>query len=162
KPVRQLTKGDANDASPAFSADGSLIVFTRDKTYNWGGLASNWDAGGVLCVIRPDGTGLRQVTKDGTMAIDPHFSRDRKTIRYWNEGLMTVAADGSEPPRPVGVPDGREAVYSPGGETIAFSAGRYSPDHRIFTARADGTGRMKLAHPEKGPHGFPSGGCFRP
>ena len=48
KTVRQLTAEDANDAAPAFSPDGSLIAFTRDKTYNWGGLASNWDAGGAL------------------------------------------------------------------------------------------------------------------
>jgi Tol biopolymer transport system component len=39
--VKQLTAEDANDASPAFSPAGSLIVFTRDKTYNWGGLAPN-------------------------------------------------------------------------------------------------------------------------
>jgi Tol biopolymer transport system component len=75
---------------------------------------------------------------------------------------MKVAAAGSEPPRPVGVPDGREAAYSPDGKMIAFSAGRYAPDHRIFTTRLDGTGRVKLTDPEKGPHRFPSGGCFRP
>jgi dipeptidyl aminopeptidase/acylaminoacyl peptidase len=62
--VRQLTAEDANDADPEFSPDGSLIVFTRDKTYNWGGLASNWDGGGVLCVINTDGTGLRQIGPD--------------------------------------------------------------------------------------------------
>lgn len=164
KSVKQLTKVDANDASPGFSPDGSLIVFTRDKTYNWGGLGANWDAGGVLCVIGADGTGLRQLTNDGSMAIDPHFSPDGKAILFWGDdsGLNTVAADGSEPPRPLGGLAGREAVYSPDGRTVAFSQGRYAPDQRIFTAQADGSGLKKLAPRGEERLAFPSGGCFRP
>ena len=45
--VNQLTGRTRTTRPPPFSPDGSLIVFTRDKTYNWGGLASNWDAGGA-------------------------------------------------------------------------------------------------------------------
>jgi Tol biopolymer transport system component len=161
--VKQLTNVDANDASPAFSPDGSLVVFTRNTTYNWGGLASNWDEGGVLCVMRPGGTGLRQVTGDGSMAIDPHFSPDGKTILFWDEGgLKTVAADGSEPPRSLGGLNGIQPVYSPDGGSIAFSRGRYAPDHRIFTARADGSGPKKLARQGDERLAFPSGGRFRP
>jgi Tol biopolymer transport system component len=163
KTVRQLTAEDANDASPAFSPDGSFIVFTRDKTYNWGGLASNWDAGGVLCLVRADGAGLRQLTDDGSLAIDPHFSPDGKAILFWgDDGLNTVAVDGSQPPRQLGGLDGREAVYSPDGRSVAFSTGRYAPDHRIFTARADGTGLRQLAHPGEGRPASPGEGCFRP
>jgi len=163
KSVKQLTKEDANDASPAFSPDGSLIVFTRDKTYNWGGLASNWDSGGVLCVMKADGTGLRQITKDGSMAIDPHFSPDGKTILFWGDGgLSTVPADGSATPTPLGGLDGTFAVYSPDGRAVAFVQGRYAKDQRVFTARMDGSGLKKLAPPvEPGP-GSPGGGRFRP
>ncbi len=165
KSLKQLTNLDANDASPAFSPDGSLIVFTRDKTYNWGGQASNWDAGGVLCLMRLDGTGLRQITEDGSMAIDPHFSPDGKTILFWGEdGLFTVAVavDGSGPPRPLGGLSGREATYSPDGRTIAFLQGQYSPDQRIFTARADGSGPRRLAHQDGEQLASPGGGRFRP
>ena len=45
------------------------------NTYNWRGLASNWDWGGVLCVMNADGIGLRQITRDETIAVDPHSSR---------------------------------------------------------------------------------------
>ena len=76
--VKQLTAEDANDAAPAFSSDGSLIVFTRDKTYNWGGLASNWDEGGVLCVMNADGTGLRQITIDEINRDRPPFLSRRQ------------------------------------------------------------------------------------
>ena len=163
KSVKQLTKEDANDAAPAFSPDGSLIVFTRDKTYNWGGLASNWDAGGVICVVKSDGTGVRQVTKDGSMAIDPHFSPDGKTILFWGDGgLSTVPADGSALPTPLGGLSGTFAVYSPDGVAVAFVQGRYAKDQRVFTARADGSGLKKFDPPvEPGP-GPPGGGRFRP
>ena len=165
KTVKQLTDEDANDASPTFSPDGSLIVFTRDKTYNWGGLASNWDAGGVLCVIKADGTGFRQITNDGSIAIDPDFSPDGKTILFWGwptHGLNTVASDGSQPVRPLDGLSGREAVYSPDGRSVALSMGQYSPDHRIFVAATDGTGLRKLAHPGEGQLAVRGGGCFRP
>jgi Tol biopolymer transport system component len=163
KTVKQLTMEDANDASPAFSPDGSLIAFTRDKTYNWGGLASNWDAGGVLCVIRTDGTAFREVTKGGSIASEPHFSPDGKSILFWeDEGLYTVASDGSQPPKRIDGLNAGEAVYSPDGRSIAFSSGRYAPDCRIFTARADGTGVRRIAYPRDGLPARPGGGCFRP
>jgi TolB protein len=161
--VKQLTAEDANDADPAFSPDGSLIVFTRDKTYNWGGLASNWDGGGVLCVMNADGTGVHQITPDGSMAVDPHFSPDGKTILYWGEDkLFTIPVDGSQPPRHLGGLYGREAVYSPDGRSIAFSKGQYAPDHRLFVARADGTAPRQIPHSGEGQVGHPGGGCFRP
>ena len=163
KAVRQLTAEDANDGAPAFSPDGSLIVFTRDKTYNWGGLASNWDAGGALCVMNADGTGLRQITRDETIAIDPHFSPDGHTILFWtHKALYTVATDGSRPPSPLGGLDGREAVYSPDGRSIASSMGQYAPDVRICVARADGAELRRLAQPADRRHARPDGGCSRP
>ena len=77
----QLTSEDANDDEPAFSPDGSLIAFTCFKTYNWGGLAANW-GGAVLCVIGTDGTGFRQITKDESLASDPHFSADGESCSF--------------------------------------------------------------------------------
>lgn len=62
KSKAQLTDIDANDTSPRFSPDGKSVVFARDKTYNWGGMAANWESGGVVCLIQADGLNLRQLT----------------------------------------------------------------------------------------------------
>ena len=70
----QLTNIDANDDSPRVSPNGSMIVFVRDKTYAWGGLASNWENGGVICVVHSDGTGERQLTPEDDFAFEPFFS----------------------------------------------------------------------------------------
>jgi len=78
----QLTYIDANDTSPRFSPDGKTIVFARDKTYTWGGLAANWEPGGVICLINADGTNLRQLTSDEDFAFEPYFSADGTRIEY--------------------------------------------------------------------------------
>jgi Tol biopolymer transport system component len=163
KSVKQLTAEDANDTAPAFSSDGSLIVFSRNKTYNWGGLAANWGGDSVLCTMKPDGTAFRQITSNGSIAAGPHFSPDGKTILFCGmDGVFTVATDGSQPPRLLGGLQGSAPVYSPDGQSIAFSRGQYAPDCRIFLATVDGAERGRLTYPGDVSVSPPGGGCFQP
>ncbi len=160
---KQITAEDANDYSPQFSPDGSLIVFARDKTYNWGGLAPNWDGGGVVCVVSADGSGLRQITNDDVTAMDPRFSPDGRSILYWGVGgLYKVRADGAESPARLISGAGREATYSPDGQFIAFSMGHFAPDHEIFVCRADGSQRVQVTHLGKATVSRVGAGCFMP
>jgi Tol biopolymer transport system component len=146
---RQVTREDANDTSPEFSPDGSRIVFARDKTYDWGGKASNW-AGGVICVANLDGSGLREITNEVLSAWFPHFSPDGLTILFSaDSGIYTVPADGSEPPKRLNY-DGGGPVFSPDGQTIAFSKGQYSPDQSIYVCHLDGKDLRKVVHLEGG------------
>ena len=149
----QLTDIDANDTSPRFSPDGETIVFARDKTYNWGGLAANWEPGGVICLINADGTNLRQLTSDEDFAFEPYFSADGTRIIYSTvNGRMSIPANGSAAAQPLPGPLG--AVTSCDGKSIAYSKGKYSPDLKIFMANADGTSERILT---------PNlGGCYRP
>jgi TolB protein len=149
----QLTDIDANDTSPQFSPDGKTIVFARDKTYSWGGLAANWELGGVICLMHADGTNLRQLTSDQDYAFAPHFSADGLYIVYsTTNGRMSIPADGSTAPQTLPGPSG--AVPSHDGKSIAYSKGQYSPDLKIFMAKSDGTAERALT---------PNlGGCYRP
>jgi Tol biopolymer transport system component len=149
----QLTDIDANDTSPRFSPDGETIVFARDKTYNWGGLAANWEPGGVICLIDAHGANLRQLTSDEDFAFDPYFSADGTRIVYSTVNRrMSIPVDGSAAPQPLPGPIG--AVPSYDGKTIAYSKGTYSPDLKIFMANADATSERVLTSN--------MGGCYRP
>ena len=162
KSVTQLTAGEFNDGTPECSPDSSLIVFAHDKTYQWGGKAANW-TDRVLCLMKADGSEVREITGVEVFASDPHFSPDGKNVLFSGIGsLYTVAADGSGPPKPLGGLNGRDAVYAPDGQSVGFSMGRYADDQRIFVARADGTGTYKVAHPGEGHVTSLGGGCSRP
>ncbi len=149
----QLTDIDANDTSPRFAPDGKTIVFARDKTYNWGGLAANWEPGSVICLIDADGTNLRQLTSDEDFAFEPYFSADGTRVVYSTvNGRMSIPVDGSAVPQPLPGPIG--AVPSSDGKLIAYSKGKYSPDLKIYMSNADGTSERILT---------PNlGGCYRP
>jgi Tol biopolymer transport system component len=149
----QLTDIDANDTSPQFSPDGKTIVFARDKTYIWGGLAANWELGGVICLIDADGANLRQLTSDEDFAFEPYFIADGTRVIYSTvNGRMSIPLDGSAAPQPLAGPSG--AVPSCDGKALAYSKGKYSPDLKIYMANADATSERVLT-PDMG-------GCYRP
>lgn len=146
----QLTDIDANDTSPRFSPDGTMIVFARDKTYAWGGLAANWENGGVICVIGTDGTGERQLTPDDGFAFKPCFAPDGQSVIYFtSDGCFSVPIDGSGNPIKVG-PVAVAANFSADGKKMVYSHGKYSPDHELFTANLDGTSKFQLTNSTNG------------
>ncbi len=158
KTVKQLTDEDADDASPEFSPDGSSIVFVRSKGYVRGALAASGYTDPRLCVMKADGSGLREVTDPALLiAYSPHFTRDGKSIYFLGQdGRYMVPADGSAAPEKLSEDASTVGwVLSPDGSSMAFSRGHYSPDYAIFTAAADGTNPRQLTHMEKR-------GCFRP
>lgn len=149
---KQLTDIDANDTSPQFSPDGKTIVFARDKTYIWGGLAANWEPGGVICRIDDDGTNLRQLTSDEDFAFDPHFSADGTRVVYSTaNGRLSIPVDGSTAPHLLPGPSG--AASSRDEKFIAFSKGKFSVERKIVTADADASHERELT---------PKMSCYRP
>jgi Tol biopolymer transport system component len=149
--ARQLTSDDANDAFPRISPDGALIAFARDTTYDWGGLAANWAPGGVICLMNADGTNLRSLTSEKAAAYYPHFDADGQHVRFWSDGHLhwLKLAQPRTSKRFTARVSG-DAVYSPNGELIAFSAGQYSPDLEIFIINSDGTDRRQVTKTDEG------------
>jgi Tol biopolymer transport system component len=155
--ARQLTRADANDSSPRVSADGSLVVFKRDKTYNWGGLAANWDRVGVICVVGIDGRNERQLTPDDTMAYEPWFLPDANSVAYstYSGNCFSVPADGSALPRTLAALPGANAVISSrDGTIIVYIRGRYEGDQELWIASSDGTDERRIT-PTKAAYYFP-------
>ncbi len=92
---KQLTNEDYNDAAPWFSRDGSRVLFTRNLTYNWGGLASSWGSDEIVCEIRRDGSGLRQLTAKQSAKVAPNSSADKDLAP---DGTTTAFARGRYSP----------------------------------------------------------------
>ncbi len=152
--ITQLTSEDANDCAPVFTPDGSRILFTHDTHYNWGGMATSWSGGGSVWSIKRDGTDLRRVLPSNIWADAPRLSSDGKMLLWrGTEGVWVARSDGSGTPRQI-VNEGRDAVFSPSGDKVAFTQGQYSPDLKIYVMPVAG-GQPTLLTPR-------SGGCFCP
>ena len=66
--AQPITDGPDDDAQPAWSPDGALIAFCSSPA------AEGEDARSNLFVVRPDGTGLRQLTEGDAVACRPAWA----------------------------------------------------------------------------------------
>jgi TolB protein len=66
--AQPITDGPDDDAHPAWSPDGALIAFCSSPAVDGAAPRSN------LFVVRPDGSGLRQVTEGDAMACRPAWA----------------------------------------------------------------------------------------
>ena len=99
--------------SPLAAADAGGIVFSSNRSGPWR----------IWC-IRPDGSGLKQLSPAGgdEHDVDPAISPDGKTIlfastRGGTTGVWRMPRDGGQPVR---ICDGDQAEWSPDGRQIVF------------------------------------------
>ena len=129
---------DTGTYEPAWSPDGRRIAFAHYGT----------DQLFHLYTVRPDGTGLRQITRgydDGDPSWSPDGSRivfKRNPAANGNSDLWTVRPDGTGARQVTrtSLSNGREVdpSWSPNGQRIAFYDFARSA---LFTIAPDGSGR---------------------
>jgi len=116
-PPRPLTTGNSRDRQPAYSPDGSRIVFSSNRS-------GNLD----LWLLETRTGALRQLTDDPAQDWDPGFTSDGHVLwssdrsghlEIWiagsdGGGARQVSSDGVDAENPTATPDGRFIVYTSG------------------------------------------------
>lgn len=130
--VRSLTGPTAALDAPAWSPDGTRLVFAGEKQ-------------GELRVVNADGTGEAVLAQYQETVASPSWSPDgTKLLMVLGTRIAVAQADGANPvPLTNGSGGEAEPVWSPDGRRIAFSASvPGTTDFRnIYTMNADGTDR---------------------
>jgi Tol biopolymer transport system component len=152
--LRRLTDNDTGDTGPAFSADGTKIVYS-------GGRKGPASYSADIFVMKANGSDKTRVTKERQIAgaskandLQPSFSPGGRRIAFVREGQGTnsdiyrIRTDGTGLTRLVDIPSfeyhsGGDPAWSPNGTKIAFFSG-VEEAYSIETVRPDGTGRKSV------------------
>jgi Tol biopolymer transport system component len=146
----QQTDISASGFDPAWSPDGAWIAYRFGQGYGKGVLVLRG-----LALVRPDGSGFRQVTRLGG---DPSWSPDGRRIAYTEldrpgniftemtggseQGISIVGRGGSHRIRLTTRRGDRDPAWSPSGRYIAFTRGSEHP--ALWIMRSNGTGQRLL------------------
>jgi Tol biopolymer transport system component len=145
-----------NDIPVGYSADGSWILFDRNRRSDVG----------ILFAVRPDGTDLHRLTSKslavpccraawsphGSRVVFPAYLTEKHQLPSGlpQSALFVVNADGTglhriTPSRP----GARNAQWSPTGRLIAFNSPLLS-GAQVYVVRPSGTGLRKVTSPTNG------------
>lgn len=139
------------DRSPTFSPDGTKVAFESNRAVGDG--VDNPESDTEIFVQNLDGTGLRQLTHNGTREFDlhPDYAPNGKKIAFVSNrqsdlpGVYTMnAAGGGERRRSRGPATVFESPsWSPNNEKIVFMSNQNGPDE-IHKMRSDGSAQKRL------------------
>jgi len=145
QPAR-VTKDEAFEFAPSFSRDGAWIVYTTWRD----------DQGGRVRVVRPDGSGGRDVVPARGHYTEPSFAPDGKSVVYRSlgpdsvrgrtfaeaPGIFIANVDGTGEPRLVRE-EGTEPQFDHTGERVYF---RQRRDEKFILASVDRDGSDETVH----------------
>jgi tricorn protease len=150
--ARPVTSHPAHDIGPVFSPDGRQIAFSSNRH-------GSYD----VYVVSAHGGRPRRLTYDSATDMVCGWSPDGKQVLFASTRgtdfppgfeLYTVPAEGGRPRR-VTSAEGREGVFSPAGDRIAYVRGpgswyrkgyRGSSNDDVWVCNADGTGNCQVSN----------------
>jgi WD40-like Beta Propeller Repeat len=138
--LTMLTSTLSNNENPAWSADGSKIVFMSDRDGNF-----------EIYSMNADGSGQTRLTNNTSADEFPGWSPDGTKIvftsnRDGNFEIYSMNADGSGQTRLTNNPASDFApAWSPDGTKIAFDSTRDGNDE-IYTMNSDGSNPVRLTN----------------
>ena len=94
---RALTTSAGYDMYPAWSPDGAWIAFERETRSTSGFLGEAPD----ICLVKPDGSGLRQLMSDAVSDRFPAWSPSGM-LSWSREGTIEVSTTPGSPPTGIG------------------------------------------------------------
>lgn len=128
--ARAEIKGDSMKPNgffrPAWSPDGSMLAFASDRNTEWKGHGngSGWEHVQELRIylVKPDGSGLRKISKDGLCSGSPKWSPDGKRVIFyemevedtWNARTSFLAAKAVSQIVSVNINTGEREVHTSG------------------------------------------------
>ena len=138
--LTMLTASEANNSFPAWSADGSKIVFTSDR-----------DGNEEIYSMNADGSGQTRLTSNSSADEFPAWSPDGtqivfKSNRNGNFEIYSMNADGSGQTQLTNTrATNNEPAWSPDGTKIAFDSDR-DGNREIYTINPDGSNLVRLTN----------------
>ncbi len=155
KNYTNLTKNQGGSFRPAWSPDSAWLAFSSDREGTTGVNPGHWEllqSTGIY-VMRPDGTGLRRVTRPGGVSGSPAWSPDGKAILFYETdevgAYMAKNARSRTEFVSVDLTTGKRTLYSASNQTklspTFLSGGRIGYAVRSSTAADEG---IKVWHPD--------------
>ena len=140
--LKRLTENQADDSSPAWSPDGTKILFSSNRN------------GGFFQIYIMDADGKNPIRlTDGIWETDPDWSPDGQQIAFtvnpdfkerWVPHIAVMDADGNNRVRHEN--HAQDPDWSPDGQEIAFVSWRDNWNHDIYSIGADRQGLRRVTH----------------
>jgi dipeptidyl aminopeptidase/acylaminoacyl peptidase len=135
--LRTVTSGP-NDEVPAWSPDGTRLVFQSDRSQQ-----NDWD----IYAVNWDGSGLTRLTSGPEADQEPAWSPDGTRIAFVRNGLLHLMnADGSGVTRLSNTGEDSHPTWGADTGRIVFLSSR-SGTKAIYVMHTDGSGVVQLTSP---------------